>query len=223
MELSFLTLFLLPAGLGLLGFVEPCTIGGHLLFLDTQKQRDGAARRAAVAVFIAVRALVAGLVGALVAYLGARLIGAQNGVWLVFGSLYLLVGLAFLMRRAGGVKRRLRLAPEAWRRAGNPWVLGLAFGLNIPACAAPILFGLLGLAATSGTVLTGFFMMFLFGLFLSAPLAAFAAIPSWAGWLDRLGARLRGRRWMIGGVFVLLGVWSIWFGLFVDPKDWSGL
>ena len=223
MELSFLTLFVLPAGLGLLGFVEPCTIGGHLLFLDTQKRRDAAARRVAVTVFILVRALVAGLVGALVAYLGARLIAAQNGGWLVFGSVYLLVGLAFFLGRAGLVKHRVRLAPEAWRRAGNPLVLGLAFGLNIPACAAPILFGLLGLAATSGTVATGFLMMFLFGLFLSAPLAAFAAIPSWAGWLDRLGARMIARRWMIGGVFVLLGLWSIWFGLYVDPKDWSGL
>lgn len=33
MEISFQTLVLLPVGLGLLGFIEPCTIGGHLLFL----------------------------------------------------------------------------------------------------------------------------------------------------------------------------------------------
>ena len=31
MEYSFQTYILLPIGLGLLGFVEPCTVGGHLV------------------------------------------------------------------------------------------------------------------------------------------------------------------------------------------------
>lgn len=220
--MDYYALILLPIGLGLFGFIEPCTIGEHLLFLDTQKSRSSAAKIKAVLVFIAARALVTGLFGAVIAVLGTWLITVQTGMWLVFGAIYLLVGLAFLFGRAGFVKRRMDFAPALWKQAQNPLLLGLAFGLNIPACAAPILFGLLGLAATTGTVFSGFLMMFVFGFFLSAPLMIFAMVPRWAGWLDRLGQGLKSMRWVIGVIFVLLGLWSIWFGLYVDPANWSG-
>ncbi len=222
MELTFYTAVLLPAALGLLGFIEPCTVGGHMLFLETQNQRSQQAKAAAVLVFVAVRALVTGLFGALIAFAGSGLISLQTGMWLVFGSLYVLVGLAFIFGRAGLVKQRISLAPKAWKSAQNPLVLGLAFGLNIPACAAPILFGLLGLAATTGAVLAGFMMMFVFGLFLSLPLVVFAITPRFNNWLQSLGNAMKNRRWLIGTIFVLLGLWAIWFGLYVDPADWSG-
>ena len=222
MELGFSTLVLLPAGLGLLGFVEPCSIGGHLLFLNTQKPRSRAARLKAVLFFIIARVLVAGSFGALIALLGKALIGVQTGMWLVFGSIYLIIGLAFVMGRAGLVKKRIDFAPVNWKHAKNPVLLGLAFGLNIPACAAPILFGLLGLAATSGTALTGFFMMGLFGLFLSLPLVPFAIEPKYFGLLDWLADKIRHMGWIFGAIFVILGLWSIWFGLYFDPESWSG-
>ncbi len=222
MDLPLQILILLPIGLGLLGFIEPCTIGGHLLFLDSQKSRSQPEKISAVLIFVAMRSLVAGLFGGLIAFAGQWLIGVQTGIWLVFGSIYLAVGLAFFAGKAGLVKQRIELAPDAWKRVQNPVVLGLAFGLNIPACAAPILFGLLGLAAATGTVFVGFFMMFLFGLFLSLPLVFFAFIPRLAGTLDRLAVKLTGMGWVLGGVFVLLGLWSIWFGLYVDPANWVG-
>ncbi len=222
MDLSLQALIFLPIGLGLLGFIEPCTIGGHLLFLGTQKDRSGSEKLRAVLVFIIIRALTAGAFGAIIALIGQKLIEVQTGMWLVFGILYVLIGLAFILGRAGLIKKRIQLAPSAWKKARNPVVLGLAFGLNIPACAAPILFGLLGLAATSGTVLTGFWMMFLFGFFLSAPLAVFALVPRLAASLDRFASWLKGARWLIGVVFVLLGLWSIYFGLYVDPANWTG-
>ncbi len=222
MEFSSLQLVLLPIGLGLLGFIEPCTIGAHLLFLDTQNGRSNHAKLKAVLTFVATRSLVAGLFGALIAFLGQKVISAQTGIWLIFGVIYLAIGLAFLVGRAGFIKQRVNLAPAAWKQAKSPLVLGLAFGFNIPACAAPILFGLLGLAASTGTVMTGFGMMFLFGLFLSAPLALFAASPRLAASLEKLGGRLKRMPWLIGVVFVLLGLWSIWFGLYVDPANWAG-
>ena len=222
MEYTFQSFVLLPVGLGLLGFVEPCTIGGHLLFLDTQKNRSRSGKLNAVLSFVAVRSLVAGLLGALIAFLGQRLIDMQSGIWLTFGLVYLAIGIAFVTGRAGMIKQQFNLAPATWKRASNPVVLGLAFGLNIPACAAPILFGLLGLAATTGTLLSGFVMMFLFGLFLSLPLVAFAVFPVLTRWLEAQMHKARQIRWIIGLVFVILGIWSIWFGLYVDPADWAG-
>ncbi len=222
MEFTTLELILLPIGLGLLGFIEPCTIGAHLLFLETQTRRPNREKVSAVLTFVAVRSLVSGLFGALIAFLGQKIIGVQTGFWLVFGVIYLTIGLAFLAGRAGLIKQKVNLAPTAWKHTRNPLTLGLAFGLNIPACAAPILFGLLGLAATTGTVMTGFVMMFLFGLFLSSPLALFAAVPNLGSWLETLGEKMKRRRWLIGVIFALLGLWSIWFGLYVDPANWSG-
>ena len=222
MEFTLKTLVLLPVGLGLLGFVEPCTIGGHMLFLGTQDKRSQAEKIKAALVFIIARTFVAGMFGAVIAFLGHKLIGFQKGIWLVFGLIYLIVGIAYLVGRAGLFKKQIDLAPAAWKRARNPFMLGLAFGLNVPACAAPILFGLLGLAATTGNLVAGFFMMALFGLALSAPLLLFAVIPALAGKLDALGNRLKSMRWILGMVFVLLGVWSIWFGLYVDPAKWAG-
>ncbi len=222
MNLSFQTVVLLPVGLGLLGFVEPCSIGGHMLFLHTQEARPRPARLGAVMVFVAVRALAMGLFGAVLGWVGALLIGVQTWFWLLFGALYLGLGLAFLSGRARAVKHRLRLAPEAWRRAQNPALLGLAFGLNIPACAAPILFGLLGLSAGVGSSSAGFAMMALFGFALSFPLVPVALFAGPGARLSRLASWLGARRWVLGGVFVLLGLWSIWFGLYVDPADWAG-
>ena len=222
MEFTTFQIVWLPIGLGLLGFIEPCTIGGHLLFLETQTGRSSREKINSVLTFVAVRSLVTGLFGALIAFLGQNIISAQTSFWLVFGVIYLVIGVAFLIGRAGLIRRRVDLAPETWKRARNPIVLGLAFGLNIPACAAPILFGLLGLAATTGTVVTGFAMMFLFGLFLSSPLALIAAVPSLARRLETLGERMKQTRWLVGVVFTLLGLWSIWFGLYVDPANWTG-
>ncbi|MBL4720676.1 MAG: sulfite exporter TauE/SafE family protein [Alphaproteobacteria bacterium] len=222
MEYSFQAFVLLPVGLGLLGFIEPCTIGAHLLFLETQNNRSQVQRLRAVLIFVAIRSLTAGLFGALIGLAGQRLIGAQTGIWLVFGLLYIVIGLAFLVGKSGLFKWRIDIAPEAWKRAQNPYVLGAAFGLNIPACAAPILFGLLGLTATSGTIAAGFSMMFLFGLFLSLPLVVFAVMPQLARWLKAMGRQLAQRRWIIGVLFLLLGLWSVWFGLYVDPVNWAG-
>ncbi|MDF1671792.1 MAG: cytochrome c biogenesis protein CcdA [Roseovarius sp.] len=222
MEFTALEFVLLPIGLGLLGFIEPCTIGGHLLFLDTQFGRSSREKLNAVLSFVATRSLVSGLFGAIIAFLGQAIISVQTSFWLVFGVIYLTIGIAFLIGRAGLIKQKISLAPTTWKRARSPIILGVAFGLNIPACAAPIVFGLLGLAATTGTVTTGFVMMFLFGLFLSSPLALFAAAPQLASWLQTLGDKMKRMRWLIGVVFALLGLWSIWFGLYVDPANWSG-
>jgi cytochrome c-type biogenesis protein len=221
-DLTFQTLILLPIGLGLLGFIEPCTVGSHLIFLGTQERRSHAEKINAVLVFVMVRTVVVGSFGAFIAFLGHRLIGIQTSLWLVFGFIYLAIGLAFLFGPAGVIKKQIDLAPATWKHAQNPFVLGLAFGLNIPACAAPILFGLLGLAATSGTLLTGFMMMTVFGLALSLPLIVFAAIPKLTGWLDTFSQKMQRMHWILASVFISLGLWSVWFGLYVDPANWSG-
>jgi cytochrome c-type biogenesis protein len=214
--------FALALGLGLFGFIEPCTIGAHLLFLDAQRDRSLSKRARAMGIFLTARVLVMGGFGGLIVLAGQRLLGVQTGLWLLFGLVYLAIGLVFLTGGGGALSRRIRIAPEAWKSAQSPVVQGAAFGLNIPACAAPILFGLLGAATTTGSAATGFAMMAVFALALSAPLLPLSLVPALAGPLGRLRDRMRPRRWLIGAVFIGLGLWSVWFGLFVDPADWVG-
>ncbi|AYE86124.1 MULTISPECIES: cytochrome c biogenesis protein CcdA [Roseobacteraceae] len=220
MEITDQTL-LLAFGLGLLGFVEPCTIGAHMLFLGGQRRRPMGQRLGAALVFLLARLVVMGGFGGFIVVLGQNLIGVQTGAWLVFGTIYLGLGFAIFAGWDKVMRRRIGFAPEHWKIASNPLLQGLAFGLNIPACAAPILFGLMGTATASGSATTGFLMMAVFALALSLPLLPLSVLPSLARPLDRLADWLRPRRWLLGVIFVGLGIWSVWFGLFVDPVDWS--
>lgn len=213
---------LLAFGLGLLGFVEPCTIGAHMLFLGGQRNRPMGQRLGAAFVFLLARLIVMGGFGGLIVVLGQRLIGVQTGAWLIFGAVYLGLGFAIIAGWDKGMRHRIGFTREQWKVASNPLLQGLAFGLNIPACAAPILFGLMATATASGSAATGFLMMAVFALALSLPLLPLSIVPRLAGPLDRLADWLRPRRWLLGIIFVGLGIWSVWFGLFVDPVDWSG-
>lgn len=219
MDLDYL--ILLPIGLGLLGFVEPCTVGAHLIFLGVQEGRGLVERGKAFGAFVVARIVVTGAFGAMIAGFGNMLIDAQTGFWLGFGAAYMVLGFAFLAGKENLFKVSLRFSPRIWRHATNPIILGLAFGLNIPACAAPILFGLIAMTATTGTAVKGFGMMALFGLALSAPLAFFLFVPRLNRALRNVGRLTERRPWIIGVIFLLLGLWSAWFGLFVDPVDWS--
>jgi cytochrome c-type biogenesis protein len=222
MTLGYETLILLPIALGLLGFIEPCTIGAHMLFLKSIETAPS--RKRAMLVFILTRGLVTGTVGLGFVALGRSLVGVQTGLWLFFGSIYLLIGLGYLTGWHHLFTRRIRLAPDRWRHAKNPLALGVAFGVNIPACAAPLVFGLFTFAASTATYGAGFVMMALFGLALSVPLLALERMQGRTpGWLARLKPKGGRIKTLLGGIFVLLGLWSIWFGLYVDPQNWSGL
>ena len=221
MEFSFYALLLVPVGLGLLGFIEPCTIGTHLLFLKSPGQLATSDRVTSSIVFVGVRVLTAGLVGAFVASLGQHLIATQTTVWLIFGAAYTLIGLAYLFGQAGLIKLRIDFAPSSLKATRIPALLGVVFGLNVPACAVPILFDLIGLAASAGSIAMGFVAMALFGLSLSMPLVLFVLQPKLAVLVQKIDNDSSRTRWVLGAVFVVLGLWSIWFGIYVEPADWA--
>ena len=225
MEITWLNLVLLPVGLGLLGFVEPCSMGSTLVFIKFLEGKPGPAKVLQVSLYAFTRAVLIGAVGLLAAVAGTLLLGAIKAVWIVLGSSYVALGLLYATGRAGFLMRTL--GPRLSRLAGWRGSLGLGvlFGLNIPACATPLVFVLLGLAAagsaSGGALAAGFVSLALFGLALSAPLVlAVVWSPARRG-LDRLaGLSARIPVWT-GVVLILLGLWSVGFGLFVDFEKWS--
>ncbi|WP_372071422.1 hypothetical protein P7L75_23210 [Tistrella mobilis] len=217
-ETSFMGLVAIPAGLGLIGFVEPCSIGSSLVFVKYLEGKSAAAKLAETTLFAFTRAAFIGVLGVLAVVIGSLFLDLQRGAWLGLGALYVALGLLLATGRARALMVSLGPGLKRLSGRGGSAGLGLLFGLNIPACAAPLLLALLAGAAASGTAsaLTGFVALAVFGLFLSLPLVAVVLIPAARGLLDRFAA-LSGRYPVVAGlVLVALGAWSIWFGLFAD-------
>ena len=223
-EVDLIQLVLLPIGLGLLGFIEPCSIGSTVLFIKYLEGKSSGEKVLQTGTFTLARALLMGLLGVLAALLGPLFVDMQQGVWLLLGSVYLLIGLLFVSGRGALLQRRI--GPSLARVSGTRGSLGLGllFGFNIPACAAPIIFALLGTTALTGGASLGigggFLSMLLFGLALSLPLVLAVAWKRARGWLDRL-AGLSSRVPVITGLlFVGLGLWALYFALIVNLEEW---
>jgi cytochrome c-type biogenesis protein len=210
---------LLPIGLGLLGFVEPCTIGSSLIFVKHMEGRNARGKLAEVSLFAVTRALFIGALGVLAVAVGTAFLGLQKAAWIALGALYVGLGVLYVAGRAGALM--VVLGPSLSHLSGlrGSAGLGVIFGLNIPACAAPLILALFGAAAAGGasgaTFAMGFVSLALFGLALSLPLvvaALFAPARRALDWLAGLSRRVP--LWT-GVLLIVLGVWSIGFGLFV--------
>lgn len=213
-------LFLLPAGLGLFGFVEPCSVGSSLLFVKYLEGEGAREKIRQTALFSLTRALFIGLLGVAAVVVGSAFVAFQKAAWIGLGGLYALLGLLLLAGRAGALS--VAVGPGLARLSGlrGSAGLGVLFGLNIPACAAPLLGALLAAAAASGasgaTLAAGFTALAVFGFFLSAPLVA-AVFSARArrgfDWIARQAGRFP--RWT-GAILIALGAWSIGFALLAE-------
>lgn len=213
------THILLPIGLGLIGFIEPCSIGSTFIFLKYMEGKPAPVKALQVSAFALTRALFIGILGALAALVGSVFAGFQKAMWVGLGAIYVLLGILLFANRAGTILRPIGFGLARMGEVRGSAALGLVFGLNIPACAAPLLLALLGVAAVGGvsgsTLAQGFLTLGLFGLALSAPLVVAVLFPHTRVILDRLvGLSHRMPRWT-GLVMIALGLWSIGFGLFV--------
>jgi len=219
-EFGLFQLLVLPAALGLVGFIEPCSIGSSLLFVKYLEDRPATEKVKHTALFAVTRAVFIGALGVAAVAAGGAFVSFQKSAWLVLGVLYALIGGILLAGHARSVM--LTIGPGIAKLAGarGSTGMGVLFGLNIPACAAPLLAALLGAAAATGasgaTLSAGFVSLAVFGFALSAPLVAAVFFARARRAIDAL-ARLAGSfpKWS-GVVLILLGAWSVYFGLFVE-------
>ncbi len=211
-------LLLLSFGLGLLGFVEPCSIGSTLLFIKYLEGKSKRRKVAQVGVFAITRGVFIGLLGVAATMLGSAFLAFQQMAWIVLGAGYILLGILYLIGRARFLI--ISLGNNFALRSGlrGSATLGVVFGLNIPACATPLLIALFATAAASGasggTLASGFVSLAVFGLALSLPLVAavlFEPARRILDWLASLSGRLP--IWT-GLLLIALGLWSVWFALF---------
>jgi len=220
MDSGLFSLVVLPVGLGLLGFVEPCSIGSSLMLIKYLERKSPAAKLAEVAVFTATRALFLGGLGVLAVVLGTAFVGFQRGAWIFLGAIYVAIGAVYLTGKASALM--LSIGPSLGRISGlrGSAALGVLFGLNVPACAAPLLFALLAMAAAGGIAdgpaAAGFVSLGLFGLALSLPLVLAVLFAPARQLLDRVAGLSARLPFWTGVVLILLGLWSIGFALFAQ-------
>ncbi|MBT3768122.1 MAG: hypothetical protein HOF84_19920, partial [Rhodospirillales bacterium] len=102
-------------------------------------------------------------------------------------------------------------------KAGGGAGMGVVFGLNIPACAAPMILALVSTTVISARGLTeAFVSLALFGFALTLPLIVVAFWQPGRDLLMKLSGLSTRIPFIIGLLFVGLGVWSMYFGLFVE-------
>lgn len=221
-DIGWLNTVALPVFFGLFGFIEPCSIGSTLLMVKQIEGRSARDKIAQMLIFATTRGLVIGLLGLVAAGIGSAFLGWQKGAWLMLGVFYVILGLMYLGGRARLLMHTIGPGLQRLRSRRGAAVLGLIFGLNIPACAAPLILALLALAAAGGAsnaeLGAGFVSLGLFGLALSLPLVLAVFVAPVRAWLDRLAALSRRMPRWTGALFVVLGLWSIWFGLFVSIR-----
>lgn len=222
-EINWFNMVAMPVFFGLLGFVEPCSIGSTLLVI---KQMEGQPTRAKIVqtvMFTVTRAVFIGLLGMLAAVLGAVFLGLQKAAWLTLGVVYIGLGVLYLTNKTGVLMRSFGPSLTRLRTVRGSVALGVLFGLNVPACAAPLILALLGSAAATGTtgasLVSGFVSLGLFGFALSLPLVLAVFFALARKMFDSLAA-LSGRipRWT-GMLLVVIGVWSVWFALSVSIQS----
>lgn len=206
-------LIAVPAGLGLLGFIEPCTVGSSLLFIKYLEGKDLAAKIVETASFTATRALFIGALGAAAALIGTAFLQVQHWFWILLGAAYLLLGVLYLTRQQWRFMRVFGPTLGRARGARGGAMLGVLFGLNIPACAAPVLAALMAASVGAASIVQGFVAMAVLGLALSLPLVLAVFWVRARRWLDRLAAMSERVPLWTGVLFIALGAWSVYFGL----------
>lgn len=208
--MSELALMALAFGLGLLGFIEPCSIGANGIFLGYLRLKDSRTRLFETVRFTLVRSAVLGLFGFGIALLGGSIFAAQKGFWLFLGLLYLALGVGVILnaRFRWGLLDRLSPGHLLSRHENHSWGLGLLFGLNLPACAYPLMIALLGRSAASGAS-WGFAALFVFGLALSAPLVPLALSERAVKLFERLGRLGGAAPYVVGAILIALAAYVL--------------
>lgn len=218
MDFTLTRMVLLPLGLGLLGFIEPCSIGSTLLFVKYLEGKSPTNKLSQAIVFAGARAIFIGLLGMLAVLVGNAFLGFQRAAWIILGTVYILLGLPYLLRKTQALRLSLSLNLGRVSPLRGSALVGVLFGLNIPACAAPLIIALLATAAASGsvgaTVAGGFVSLGLFGLALSLPLVAVLLFEPGGRALDGLASLSQRLPFWTGLTLIVLGAWSIWFGMF---------
>ena len=103
-----------PIGLGLLGFVEPCSIGSTLIMIKHLEGKNPTGKLAQIGAFAGTRAIFTGFLGMAAVVLGAAFFSFQRAAWIGLGVLYVGLGALYLTGTTGPSWFRLARSSAVW-------------------------------------------------------------------------------------------------------------
>jgi cytochrome c-type biogenesis protein len=205
----FLILALLALFAGLMSFASPCTLPilpAYFAFAFQSGRKQIALN---TVVFMLGLASVFSIMGAGASVIGQVLRQNQTLILLISGSLILIFGVMNLLGRGfTGVSRQMDQKHTNSTRGS--FLFGMTFAVGWSSCVGPILGTVLTMAGTTGSVVRGMMLLFIYALGLGLPLII---VSTFFGRADRNGLfwrTLRGKGWNISVRSILVGlIWAL--------------
>jgi len=200
---------------GVVSFVSPCTLPilpAYFAFA-TQSGRNKIALNT-VAFMLGVATMFS-LLGASASALGRLVLQSQELLLLFGGAVVMIFGVMSLLGRGFTGISRNQSSTTSNTTPGGSYVFGLTFSLGWSSCVGPILGVVLTLAASTGSVARGMFLLFIYALGLGLPLVIVSTFFGRASRQSLFWRVLRGKGWfldthsVIVGLIWGLGIWRI--------------
>ncbi len=210
------SLVLLPFLFGLIGFVEPCSLGINMIFLNRINGFERAKRISETLVFTIVRGTFLALVGLSATFIGSKIISIQSTFFWVLGAIYIFLGALAIMNMYIPIfKYQINLSKYLKNTEGI--ALGFIFGLIIPACAISFVLALIGKSILLGNLVEGFISLFLFGIALSLPLVIISFFDKSNKIIAKIAEKARQIPWLAGMVLIAVGLLTM-----LSSTWWAG-
>ena len=205
----FVVLALLAVFAGVMSFASPCTLPILPAYFAFAFQSDRKHIALNTMVFMLGLALVFSIMGAGASIVGQVLRQNQLLILLISGSLIMVFGLMSILGRGfAGVQANEEKAQN--RSTGGSLLFGMTFAVGWSSCVGPILGTVLTMAATTGSIIRGMMLLFIYALALGLPLII---VSTFFGRADRNGIfwrTLRGKGWNVMVRPILIGLlWAV--------------
>jgi cytochrome c-type biogenesis protein len=207
---------LIPLIFGLIGFVEPCSLGINIIFLNRIKGLKRVKRISETLIFSLVRGFFLALVGLSGAFVGSKIIAIQSSFFLILGGIYILLGVLAVINMYGPTFK-YEINMSKYIKNEGSIALGVVFGLIIPACAISLVLALIGKAILFGNLLEGFISLFIFGIGLSSPLLLISCFDKSSEIIAKTADRAKKIPWLAGMVLIGVG-----FLTMLSSSWWTG-
>jgi len=153
--MSLYSIIIVPVLFGLIGFVEPCSLGINSIFLNHIQKFDKMKRVRETLIFALLRGVVLALVGITAAFIGREFITIQGSLFTILGVIYFALGLFIIVKKYLPVFN-FKIDFSNYFKDKHTVSLGIVFGFVIPACSIPFIIALISQAVLLQSLFEGF-------------------------------------------------------------------
>lgn len=207
---SFLVLAILSFFGGVLSFVSPCTLPilpAYFAFAFQSGRKQIAANTLA---FMLGLGTMFSLLGAGASVIGRVLQQNADLLLLVGGSAIVIFGVMSLLGKGFSGFAQEEGDGSRTTTLGGSYAFGLTFAVGWTSCVGPILGVVLTLAATTGSVIRGIMLLFIYTMGLGLPLLLVSTLFGRASRQSLFWRVLRGKGWRVKAPVVAVGVlWAL--------------